>query len=398
MKKILLSILLPALCAVLLVAQENPENKSTTKVIVKKITIENENGVETTSESTDTFDLSQLKQMDLEGFEWNDKDFKELDIESLKNGKKKMRIFMHHDGDSTMHKKELNVFDFEPDHMAVWNDSQKAASPNKAVLGVQLENVDGSNGAQVIEIFEGSAAEKIGLQIGDIIISVAGKETKNVESVIEVLSQKSPGEKVKLKYLRSTKEKSATAVLQERKEEVISKVMCPTTKQSKVVCCKPGNDKKCKEDKLTIFKDGEGIKKIRIIKDKDGASNENKVIIIKKDGAGNEVIKEIEDIDKGGKAELEIIRESEEGRSLNVEVLTGSPNPNNGQMKISFEGKKEPTTIEVLDLNGKEIYKEKIESFDGTYNKEIEIENAKGTLILKVTQGEKVLTQKIIVK
>ena len=68
-------------------------------------------------------------------------------------------------------------------------------------------------------------------------------------------------------------------------------------------------------------------------------------------------------------------------------------------MKINFSGLKVPTVIQVLDLNGKEVYSEKLDEFDGSYNKEIDIKNeAKGTLILKIKQGDKVITQKIIVE
>ncbi|HRG69909.1 MAG TPA: T9SS type A sorting domain-containing protein, partial [Saprospiraceae bacterium] len=99
-----------------------------------------------------------------------------------------------------------------------------------------------------------------------------------------------------------------------------------------------------------------------------------------------------------GEVKEQVIR-SEKQQSLNVEYLTSSPNPSNGQMKINFSGLKVPTVIQVLDLNGKEVYSEKLDEFDGSYNKEIDIKNeAKGTLILKIKQGDKVITQKIIVE
>jgi hypothetical protein len=68
-------------------------------------------------------------------------------------------------------------------------------------------------------------------------------------------------------------------------------------------------------------------------------------------------------------------------------------------MKIRFSGMAVPTTIQVLDLNGKEVYSEKLNEFDGTYNKDIDIKNeARGTMILKIIQGDKIMTHKIIVE
>lgn len=393
MKKLTMITFIFTFCAIALFAQENSEQPKKSKVIVKKITTENVNGVETTEEVADTFDLSQLKDLEMEGFEWNGKELNVTD--SLPGARQKMRIFMKKDGDTPFHDKDFNVFRMHPEHQAIWEEEQKVSSPNKAVLGVQLENVDGSNGAQVIEVFEGSAAEKIGLQEGDIIISVAGKQTRNVEELIAVLSKNKPGDKVKIKYLRETQAKSGQAILQERKEEVISKINCPTSKSCKVVCCKPGFGEKCDAQKIKRCIGAEGDKKIYIIKDKAINGNPKEIKIDIHEGEPSQ------DLEKGNTSdptEFNSFHKRSDEQSLNVEVLTSSPNPNNGQMKISFEGQKMPTIIEVLDLNGKEIFKETIERFEGTYHKEIEIENTKGTLILKVTQGEKVLTQKIIVK
>ncbi|MCC6752934.1 MAG: PDZ domain-containing protein [Saprospiraceae bacterium] len=251
------------------------------------------------------------------------------------------------------------------------------SSPNKAVLGVMLENVDGNNGAQVIECFSGSAAEKAGLREGDILLNVAGRETPTVEAVIEALSVKKPGDKVRVRYLRNAREGAMTVQLQERKEETVSMPEKPR-------CCKPGERKHCKE--VSICRKENGEKRVKI-EEEEGRRR----IVIRKEGpeGTEERVEEIE-IEQGE----ERVRE----KSLSVEYLSGSPNPSEGQLKIAFSGPPEPMVIEVVDLNGKEHYRERVDDFDGRYEREVKLLNAQGTLILKVTQGEKVLTQKIIVK
>ena len=84
--------------------------------------------------------------------------------------------------------------------------------------------------------------------------------------------------------------------------------------------------------------------------------------------------------------------------SLEITYLSGSPNPSQGQLKIKYQGTKGPMMLQVLDLNGKELYKEDLKEFNGSYDKEINIDHVKGTVILKITQGKKVLSEKIIVE
>ncbi|MFK8103861.1 MAG: T9SS type A sorting domain-containing protein, partial [Saprospiraceae bacterium] len=84
-------------------------------------------------------------------------------------------------------------------------------------------------------------------------------------------------------------------------------------------------------------------------------------------------------------------------QTLALEEIEVFPNPSIGWVTLSFNGLAKATSISVIDISGREIYREELPNFDGNYRKEIDIRKAaKGTLLLNVRQGEKVHTEKII--
>ncbi len=379
-------------------SQQTSGHEKGDRVIVKKRIIETVNGKETVTETQDTLDLAEFKEMHLHG------------RDLLKNENEKDSAILILDGDKTLHifKDGEREVGLEQRNKNSKGNECKAPSmqqaPNKAVLGVMLQNVEGDNGAQITDIFEGSAAQKAKLQEGDILLSINGKESPTVDKVIALLSDKKPADKVKIQYLRGTKIQTVQVSLQERKEEQSMRTSPEMGSCAPKSCTGAHPMKKCE---MYIIKDGDSPegKEIMKMRGKNQEGTKEKVIIIKKgegsEGKDESMRKEIEIIRDGDVSILEKDGQEKlasEERSLNVEYLSSSPNPNNGQMKISFQGKAAPTRISVLDMNGKELFTEKIEDFDGIYNKEIQIENAKGTLILKIDQDGKILTQKIIVK
>ena len=73
------------------------------------------------------------------------------------------------------------------------------------------------------------------------------------------------------------------------------------------------------------------------------------------------------------------------------------PNPSTGWINLNFRGIATATSISIVDVSGKEIYREELPLFSGHYQKEIDIrEAAKGSLFLNILQGEKIHTEKII--
>ena len=126
----------------------------------------------------------------------------------------------------------------------------------RAILGVQGQDVDkyidmekakgetpdlGTvKGVYVVKVTDDSAAEEAGLEKGDIITSIDGREVSKMSQLQEQIAQHKPGDKVKVAYLRNKKEKSVTVTL--RNAQGTTKVMTEVDMDQLGVNLKPITD------------------------------------------------------------------------------------------------------------------------------------------------------------
>ncbi len=73
-------------------------------------------------------------------------------------------------------------------------------------LGIRPSFTYSGKGLQIDGVVSGGAADKAGLQKGDIIISIDGKPVNNIYDYMNILQNFSPGDKTKIKVLRKGKE------------------------------------------------------------------------------------------------------------------------------------------------------------------------------------------------
>ncbi|MEZ5196260.1 MAG: T9SS type A sorting domain-containing protein [Bacteroidales bacterium] len=150
------------------------------------------------------------------------------------------------------------------------------------------------------------------------------------------------------------------------------------------------------EKNIFIHKDVDAEDKeifVQVIKKKDGdevIEIKSKVIILKLD---EDETKKLED------AGVKVAPASDENK-LEVESLKFYPNPTDGKFNLKFNiAEKGTTEVKIYDLNGKEVYREKLKNFEGQYEKEIDLTGEqKGTYFLHIQQGEKISTKKIILE
>jgi C-terminal processing protease CtpA/Prc len=92
----------------------------------------------------------------------------------------------------------------------------REGGPRRAVLGVQIDPDSSKEGARVLKVSPGGAAEEAGLASGDVIVAlddvkVSGKEDPN-RAVVEHMRGVKPDQKVKVKVLRGGKNKDFVVV------------------------------------------------------------------------------------------------------------------------------------------------------------------------------------------
>lgn len=155
-------------------------------------------------------------------------------------------------------------------------------------------------------------------------------------------------------------------------------------------------------------KDLQGNHKMMFISD-DGKTTSNhemkiEVSVEGEKGKEKQHIIIISNISKANKKELEKeapkVAANLNKKELNVNKLKFSPNPNNGKFDLQFKlDDTNPVTVNVFDLQGKEVYSETINNFTGKYANNIDIsENGKGTYILQIIQKNKAKTSKVVIK
>ena len=101
-----------------------------------------------------------------------------------------------------------------------------------------------------------------------------------------------------------------------------------------------------------------------------------------------------EDLSNDSDAAPQVKREMEEENEMVI-----FPNPNKGVFTIQFDQpEKQKTRIEIVDTQGKVVFEENLGKFSGQYKKEIDLKkNGSGIYLIKIQQGKKLVSNKVIV-
>jgi serine protease Do len=104
---------------------------------------------------------------------------------------------------------------FSPFHNGGWSYSGDDVRPRsgRSFLGVTSEKPSDGEGARVIQVSKGSAAEKSGLRSGDVITKVDDVNVTDPESLTDAVRQHQPGDKIDITFSRDGKVQKDSVVL-----------------------------------------------------------------------------------------------------------------------------------------------------------------------------------------
>lgn len=123
----------------------------------------------------------------------------------------------------------------------------------RGLLGVSISDFSGETaralgveareGALVQEVVSGSAAEKAGVQVGDVIVAVDGETITGASKLRATIGVKRQGDKVRLDVLRDGKRRSLVATLDERveAEQVAAEAIHPGLAGAELATYQPGS-------------------------------------------------------------------------------------------------------------------------------------------------------------
>lgn len=173
---------------------ENVENENATLAITKEIVNGKEKSV---------YKLTEDKDGEIKVIEWDGEGempaeirekMKSVDV-AIGDGDKKM-IWIEKNveaGSPKGKRKHIKMHDAMP-------------SQPKVKLGVMIS--DDNNGVNVDEVFKGSAADKAGLEKGDVILKLNDKYIFSEDALFETLAGFKEGEKISVTVIRGNKEKT----------------------------------------------------------------------------------------------------------------------------------------------------------------------------------------------
>ncbi len=309
-------------------------------------------------------------------------------------------------------------------------------SSDRPMLGIYVAEGANVQGVKVSSMVPGGGARAAGIQGGDVITAINGVAIANQTELRTQLNKYKPGETIDVTYTRdglsstteSTLYRSRNSFERDPCEVFIGVSLSGNGPQGKgihvsnIIGDTPAEKYGMKAgDVITSF-DGVSVNSFGELlreRNKHEAGDWFKVKI-ERDGQFTEITAQFKECDQEIEEEL-IVEEVEEevlpvitetivpkeepalpetviDNTLELNDYQAFPNPTYGQFNLRFSSEAVPTLVRVVDVNGKIVYKENINQFDGYYNKAINLLNnaAPGTLFLQIIQGQKVRSEKIV--
>lgn len=138
---------------------------------------------------------------------------------------------------------EIQVFPGSGDGES-WSFNNKVITSNRAQLGVGTEKNDDGKGVKIVQITKQSAAEKVGLKVGDLVTKVDGTDIGDPGELSDAIGDHKPGDKITVTIVRDEKEQKIPVVLGKARTtsvEPFNQFRAETFRMPKMEMMPPGN-------------------------------------------------------------------------------------------------------------------------------------------------------------
>ncbi|MBL0314730.1 MAG: PDZ domain-containing protein [Flavobacteriales bacterium] len=272
-----------------------------------------------------------------------------------------------------------------------------------AFLGVTPSEEQTESGVKV-DVEPETSAEKMGLQSGDVILSINGISLNSFDQLAEVVSTLQPESEIVVKVLRDGREKEITGQIGKRSVSGFEdfRIFHDFKGQDE-----GGNyfydyefdmdaediEQRMQELLLELDRQQEIIDDERgKIQDELERMQEDREIIIVQIRIAEISPEEAAEVNKNAEPKLRTQND------LALEQISFYPNPNDGILNLNFvTTEKQPIKVVLYNGTGEMVYLEERSGFDGNYNKTIDIsDEPNGTYYLQIMQNGKSYSKKIV--
>lgn len=280
-------------------------------------------------------------------------------------------------------------------HPFIW-DQPGMCQSQTAYLGVSPEDEQPARGIR-IDVIANTPAEAMGLQTGDIVLSLNGQAVDSFDQLSNEIKNQSPGASITLEIQREGRIRQITGTLGSRTASA--------------------------NQDFRIFHHDRGL-------DENGYYNYEYQLDMQPEEMERrleQLIEELRQKEEALMSELEQFRDSRSSLEVTIEILEITPdeantinrtaepklevtpslelesfsffpNPGDGELQIKFVSlARGALKVIVYDSNGGKVYLEEQQAFDGTYDSTIDItRQPAGTYYLQIMVGNKSFSKKLV--
>jgi len=346
----------------------------------------------------------------------------------IKHKGEKEKIMTEEDVEEVM--KQLNIKD---DKAARFMMGERKAPVEKAFLGIYSSTHE--KGIVVDKVVKNSAAEKAGLQAGDVITSIDGYNIRNVLDLKNAMKEAKPGSVINIQYIRDARTFKQNITLGKKATprsyhyrssyqvdpcKVFIGVHTNSNFNEKgvtvhsVIDDTPAMEANIQKGDIITAIDGLPVRshlELKTERDKHSQGDAFEISYTRQ-GVSQKVtayFKSCEQQETVQEKPVEVIEEVKEvvpttpaitqptNNTLKLEGLEAYPNPTFGDIKLNFKAEAKPTTVRVVDVTGRVIFNENLNNFDGVYNRDLDVsDGAAGVLTITISQDGKIFTKNVI--